>query len=422
MRKALFTAFILISACSWWFAATPAKHHPVSGKIIFSEQAIQAALKVDQSSQFAQTLELIPSQLPGHDDVLFVHNNSQILLSAMDGKIWRYDIASRKSDVFFDAPLMASGMHESVLDHDEIYFCASHLWGDSYPAGERVGLYRLKLSNKKLEPVVLNVPDTEITEKKVWPLNAPNAPRLNAQNAALSNSPTRPLAFCNDLEISEDGQRIYFSEPFSYAGASMGGGTVAEAIAFNGNGRIWMHDLSNGETRLVAEGFFFLDGILTDLHPGQDREESIISSLTPGFAIVRMHIAGAKAGTSEVVQEGLGGMCDGLDRDTEGNIWCALFAPRSNFISWVHANPWIKHLLLRLPLNSLSQPTKTGVLALSPDASNIIYSAWYEGPKAAHIASAIPGPDGYIYITPFSRSHRGLVRLPQPLNSTTPGQ
>ena len=176
-----------------------------------------------------------------------------------------------------------------------------------------------------------------------------------------------------------------------------------------------MHDLATGATRLVVEGLFFPDGILYDLHDSAGKERSIITSLTPGFSIVRIHVAGPQAGTTEIVHEGLGGMCDGLDRDGAGNIWCALFMRRTEWLTWVHENPWIKHLLLRLPLNWLPQPGATGVLALSPDAADILYSAGYEGPKARLIASAIPGPDGFVYLTPFSREHRGLVRLPNPL-------
>lgn len=403
-------ALLLIGG--WWLAATPPAHHRVPDVIRFDNRLTVEIAAVDHSADFARALQVLPSDMPGHDDLVFLHGGQQALASGMDGKLWLYDFTSRQAEVFLDTPLMAAGLHESPGDPDTLYFCASHLWGDHYPATERVGLYRLQLSTRRLTPVVLDVPDTAIDGPKVWPLDDARAPRLIQGSA---DAHKRPLAFCNDLEISADGQRIYFSEPFAYAGASMGGGTLPEVLAYHGNGRIWQHDLATGETRLVAAGYFFPDGILYDLHPGQARETSILTSQTAGFRITRLFVAGPRAGTDEVVLDGMPGMCDGMDRDTKGRIWCGMYARRSALISWLHEHPWLKHILLRLPLNWMDQPRETGVLALSADAATPLYSAWYEGPKAVHIASAFPGPDGQIYVTPFSREHRGLVRFSDPL-------
>ena len=87
--------------------------------------------------------------------------------------------------------------------------------------------------------MVLYVPDTALSGEKIWSLDDDSAPVLQSQTIDSSSVAYSPLAFCNDLEISADGNRIYFSEPFAYEGASMGGGTVPEAISFHGNGRIW---------------------------------------------------------------------------------------------------------------------------------------------------------------------------------------
>jgi len=101
---------------------------------------------------------------------------------------------------------------------------------------------------------------------------------------AIDSSNSRPLAFCNDLDVSADGRRIYFTEPIAYEGASMGGGAVGEAITLGENGRLWRHDFDKGETRLVADGFHFIDGILIDPHPVDAREESVLVTQTTGSA------------------------------------------------------------------------------------------------------------------------------------------
>jgi hypothetical protein len=221
------------------------------------------------------------------------------------------------------------------------------------------------------------------------------------------------LAFCNDLDVSADGKRIYFTEPIAYAGASMGGGAVAEAITLGENGRLWRHDLENGETRLMAEGFHFIDGILIDPHPVDAREESVLVTQTPGFAITRFFFTGSRAGTAEAIWTGLPGMPDGMDRDAQGRIWIGLYRKRSKFLTWAHNNPWIKPLMLRLPLELLPVPKETGLLALSPDGATPLYYAIHEGPLLGDAAVAIPGTE-HLYIANFDRDQRGLIRMSYP--------
>ncbi|MBH1964297.1 MAG: hypothetical protein I8H77_08180 [Comamonadaceae bacterium] len=413
MKKAgIFTIAAIAAIAAWWVAAAPAPHHSPTVALTIDGEAERAALAVDRSADFAAGLEVLEATVPGYDDVVFLDQGKRWLLSAMDGRIWSYDPVARKAEPFVDTPLMAAGLHESPTEHDTVYFCASRLWGSTYPEGERVGLYRLSVSTRKIEPLVLDVPDTVIDGQRAWGLADTGAPQAVR---GVASGKQRPLAFCNDLEVSADGKRIYFSEPFAYGGASTGGGAVPEAVAFRGNGRIWMHEVVTGQTRLVAQGMHFPDGLLVDLHPGQDQEQTILTSLTTGFQIARVHVSGPKAGRIELVQNGLAGMCDGMDRDAAGRIWCGMYAQRSPLMTWLHGKPWAKEVLLRLPLNLMPQPKTTGVLVLSPDATKPLYSAWYTGAKLVHNASALPGPDGYVYMAPFSSKQRGIVRIKNPL-------
>ena len=50
-------------------------------------------------------------------------------------------------------------------------------------------------------------------------------------------APSRPLIVCDNLEVSEDGKRIYFTEPFDYTGASVDD-ALDEALALSPNGRM----------------------------------------------------------------------------------------------------------------------------------------------------------------------------------------
>ena len=405
--KAL-AALSIVGFAVWWFASAPAEELRISGPIKFPAEAMLLSNAVDRSEQFAANVKHIDNGLPNFDDIVFMDDGLTALATGTDGKIWQVKLDGFEAVPLIDVPLMPAGMHKAI-GKNGAYFCASYYHGETYAEGERVGLYYYGAGDNTVTPIVLDVPDTAITSG----VGLVYADDAEAPTLAAGSTGGRPLAFCNDLEISEDGERIYFSEPFSYGHASMGGGTIGEAVTLANNGRLWRHDLTSGETRLVAEGFNFIDGVLYDLHPGQSREQSVLVSQTASFKLTRFYLKGPKAGRAEIVIDGLPGMADGIDRDEQGNIWTGLIKMRSSASDWIHANPWIKPLLLRLPESMLPVTNATGVMAFSPDGATIKYFAHYDGPLTSSIASVLPGPDG-LYIAAVGPGKQGLPVLPWP--------
>ena len=407
------TALALALVAVWWFSSAPPDYFVIGPPVDFGgvPSAIEA-VEVDQAS-FERGLERLESSVPGHDDILLQHDESVAFVPGMDGWIWRVNLDNNEAERLADVPLMPSGMRWSPTNPALIYFCASHLYGEPHREGERVGLYQLDLEAREVSPVVLDVPATPpipVDEKKVFRDDDPSAPTLSSRDAG---APSRPLAFCNDLDVSADGRRLYFTEPIAYEGASMGGGAVGEAITLGNNGRLWRHDLDTSETRLVADGFHFIDGVLVEPAADGGREASVLVTNTPGFSISRYVFQGPRAGTAETLWSSLPGMPDGMDRDSEGRIWVGLYRKRSGFLTWAHKNPWIKPLMLRLPLDLLPVPKQTGILGLSRDGATPIYYAMYEGPLLTDAAVVVPG-ERHLYIANFDREQHGLVRLPYP--------
>jgi hypothetical protein len=413
-RRSRTTLLVVIALIAvWWFVSAPPDYLEVGPAVNLGGTAESILAVEAPPGALGLALEHVDSDVPGHDDVLLREEDGYALVSGMDGWIWRVRLDGG-GERFADVPLISSGIRAAPDDHDVIYFCASRLHGEENPPDERVGLYQLKISTREVTPIVTDVAMTPAIpdhRQKVFADTDPGAPSV--MQAAIDSTNSRPLAFCNDLDVSADGKRIYFTEPIAYEGASMGGGAVGEAITLGKNGRLWRHDLETGETRLVADGFHFIDGILVDRHPADAREESVLVTQTPGFAMTRFFVAGPHAGTAEEIWTGLPGMPDGMDRDAQGRIWVGLFRKRSNFLTWAHNNPWIKPLLLRLPLELLPVPKETGILALSPDATTPLYYAIYEGPKLSDAAVGIPGIN-HLYIANFDREQHGLIRMSYP--------
>lgn len=384
---------VLISL--WWILAAPRPEIQIAKSIAFDRSTAEAIDFLNRSDEFTSNLEDFPSDLPSYDDAIFIDNYTKALVAATDGRIWQVNLANHNAEPFVDVPLMAFGIDRDPSDSNSVYFCSSNSYGAEYPPDEVAGLYHLTLDTRQIEPVVLDVPDTKIDPDNpvVYADSDPNAPELQSDGSGWNS---RSLAVCDNLAVTADGRRIYFSEPFAYQNATPDD-AIDEAIALAPNGRLWRYDLDTNTTRLIAEGFHFINGVLYDLHPNQPREESVLVTQTSLFRLTRFYLNGAKAGTAEVLLDGITGMDDGMDRDSEGRIWLALFLERTPILTWVHANAWIKPLLMRLPTGLLPQPTKTGILVVSPDGSEPLYAAIYEGSLLSSIASVVPSPQG-IYL------------------------
>jgi hypothetical protein len=413
MRKWLLFAVLALAAI-WWVAAAPRPEIEIAPSVTLDPSTATAIAAVDRSTEFAAGLEQFPSELPGLDDLVILDGGTA-LVTGGDGRIWSVNLDTHAAQPFVDPPLTAYGIHEAPGDPKHVYLCSSRSYGPS-PPGERVGLYRLDLETRAVEPLVVDVPATSLANERpvVYADDDPNAPELRAG----AKTPARALIVCDNLEVSEDGRRIYFSEPFDYTGASVDD-AVDEAIALAPNGRLWLYDMDRGATRLVAEGFHFINGVLYDLHPGQPREDSVIVNQTSHFRLTRFYLRGPKAGRAEVVLDGLTGMNDGIDRDAAGRIWVALFTEGRPVLTWLHANAWAKPLVMRVPTRLLfREPGRTGVLVLTPDGKTPLYAAMYDGPLLTSIPSAVSTPRG-VYLANLalgdrSRQQTGIVRLKWP--------
>lgn len=417
MRPVLLAIVLLlvITTAVWWVMSAPP-----AGLVIAPPYAMgdtpQAILAVqDRSDPIASSLETIALEIPGHDEVILQEHRNRAFISATDGRIWKVDLESGEAEPIADPPLMPAGMRVLPTDEDTLCFCGMRMFGETYPANERIGLYELDTRTGKVRLLLDRVPlpppiSTPRSGNEGTVFAGDNLHLLKRADMTGDNS--RLIAFCNDLDISADGKRIYFSEPFSREDASMGGGAFREAIALGNNGRLWLYDREQNAAGLVAQDYAFVDGVLIEDSPG--REESILINEATKFRMLRVFVGGERAGQDEVVWADLPGVPDGLDRDADGRIWVGLLKERSGLLTWLHRNPWVKPFFLRLPLDLLPVPKATGILALSPDASEALYYAAHDGSRISDIAVVVPGAK-HLYLATMTRESPGIHRIPHPL-------
>jgi len=410
-KKVFLLSAPIILVVYWWASSAPPDDFIIGpayqlGKI--PEKILAVSTNADL---IADSLVNDRYEFHGYDDMAFQASTGLTFISGMNGAIWKVDEIAHTADKIAEVPLTPSGIQFDPIDDSRLFFCASRMGGEDYPADEKVGLYVLDLDSRIVEPVLLRLPNTRPTSPETT-FEPDQRPTMLVADMDDQNS--RAFSLCNDLAISRDGQRIYMSEPVPLARAAMGSGAVLEAIGLAPIGKLWLYDRQNRGVSLIVDNFTFVDGLV--LSQEEKIEQAIIFTETTKFRVLRTHLAGSKAGQTEILWDNLPGMPDGLDRDSDGNIWIGLIKKRSGIVGWIHANPWIKPFLVRLPQEWLPVSGETGLLALSPDGNLPLYFLMHDGTRLSDISVISPNR-GKLYLPVFNQRSAGIFYIDNPLNT-----
>jgi sugar lactone lactonase YvrE len=372
----------------------------------------QSILDVKTDGDFIyDTVHTIAPEIEGYDDVLLREDLDLAYVTGRDGWIWKVNLKTEKAERIVDVPVMSAGIHRIPGDDETVVITCSRRGGATFPDDEKVGLYTLGLSSLKVTPLVTRVPHSEDVSK---PTVFATAKQKRIGVDSLDESNSRLLAVCNDAAVSADGKRIYFTESYVADGATMGGiGSLHTIVMFGNTGRLWMYDAENKTVGLVANGYAFTDGILME-GEGKGPEETVLLTDNARFQIHRVHLAGAKAGESEVIWSDLPGLTDGMRRDSKGRIWVTIITNHGSQLTWAHANPEVKPFLMKHP-QLISLPPTTSLLLLSPDASTPLWYTEHFQTRVTSIAAVTPGKSG-LYVANYSDKTQGLHRIDNPVD------
>ncbi|KAM3863415.1 adipocyte plasma membrane-associated protein [Diretmus argenteus] len=154
----------------------------------------------------------------------------------------------------------------------------------------------------------------------------------------------RKLSFINDLAVTQDGRKVYFTDSSSRWQRRDYLHLIMEATA---DGRVLEYDTETREVTVLMENLRFPNGI--QLLPD---EESVLVAETTMARIRRVHVSGLNKGGMDTFVDNLPGLPDNIRPSSTGGYWVAMSAVRPNpgfsLLDFLSQRPWVKKLIFKL--------------------------------------------------------------------------
>ncbi|KAF3707861.1 Adipocyte plasma membrane-associated protein [Channa argus] len=163
----------------------------------------------------------------------------------------------------------------------------------------------------------------------------------------------RKLSFINDVTVTQDGKKVYFTDSSSrwqrrdylnlIMEATADGSLVTDCVF----SRVLEYDTESKEVTVLMENLRFPNGI--QLLPD---EESVLVAETTMARIRRVHVAGLNKGGMDTFVDNLPGFPDNIRPSSTGGYWVVMSAVRPNpgfsMLDFLSQRPWIKKLIFKL--------------------------------------------------------------------------
>lgn len=168
----------------------------------------------------------------------------------------------------------------------------------------------------------------------------------------------QPIVYADAVVVSKSGQ-IYFTDASTRFPPQRWGGTfeasILDILEQSATGRVLAYDPSTKQTRVVARGLSFANGIALS----QD-QQSLFVCETGKYRVWKLSVLAQdltvtdapqnrESPQAQVLLDNLPGYPDNLMRGQSGRIWLGFAKPRNAVIDKLSGQPFLRKLILRLP-------------------------------------------------------------------------
>ncbi|XP_039388107.1 adipocyte plasma membrane-associated protein isoform X1 [Mauremys reevesii] len=207
------------------------------------------------------------------------------------------------------------------------------------------------------------------------------------------------LSFVNDLTLTRDGRKIFFTDSSSKWQRRDYSFLVMEGTD---DGRLLEYDTVTKEVKVLMVGLRFPNGV--QLSPAED---FVLVAETTLARIRRYYVSGLMKGGADMFVENMPGFPDNIRLSSSGGYWVAMSAVRPNpgfsMVDFISEKPWIKRIIFKL----LSQET---VIKFVPKYSLVVelsetgsYKRSFHDPNGMVVTyvSEAHEHNGYLYLGSF---------------------
>jgi len=213
-----------------------------------------------------------------------------------------------------------------------------------------------------------------------------------------------PFRLTDDVVLARDGT-AYFTDASSRIGL---GGEREDVLEHAGRGRLLAWRPRTGAAELLLSGLQFANGVALS-----DDESWLLVNETGAYRITRYWLAGPRKGTAEPFLENLPGLPDNLTWSRERRVfWVALFSPRVPALDLLAPHPWLRKLVLRLPLWIQPQPRRRAMVLAVDESGRVV--EWMEDDSAAPFApvTSVREHGGFLWLGSLHESALGRIAAP----------
>ena len=186
------------------------------------------------------------------------------------------------------------------------------------------------------------------------------------------NGQPDPIRYADAVVVAKNG-KMYLSDASTRFAPKDWGGTfeasVLDILEQAATGRVLEFDPANGQTRVVARGLSFANGVALS----QDEKHLFVNE-TGKYRVWKIDVNArdldvAQGGAqTRVLFDNLPGYPDNLMRGRDGKIWLGFAKPRNPTIDKLAAKPFMRKVTLRLPRALWPIPKAYGhVMAFTED-------------------------------------------------------
>jgi sugar lactone lactonase YvrE len=209
------------------------------------------------------------------------------------------------------------------------------------------------------------------------------------------------MVFCNNAAIAADGT-VWFSDSSTKYGID---DWKSDFVQNTRTGRLLRRG-TDGTTTTVLDGLAFANGVAL-----AEDESYVAVAETGARTVVRHWLTGPKAGTRDLLADGLPGYPDNIARGSDGLIWVTLASPVDPLVERLQKGPmFLRRTVTRIPDALQPKPKQTVRVQAFDDAGTVVHDVDVKTDRY-HMVTGVREHDGRVWLGSLHEPAIAVVTL-----------